>query len=89
MPLHPFTQHRVDARLPPRACSSEMPQYLRRQTDVSMHLRIGLLWSAAGAGKRTLCWTHYLATNRDFGAIELLIGPLRRIVGVNPRTLKR
>src|SRR6516225_10860983 len=54
MSLHPLTQDLVDARLPPRAGGSEVPQHLRGQTDVGMHLRIGFLRSTARASKRAL-----------------------------------
>jgi hypothetical protein len=84
MPLHPIAQNLVDARLPTRAHGSEMPKHLRRESDVDVHLRIGLSGATARTRERALRRTHYLAADRDLGTLELLLCPLRRIVRVNP-----
>ena len=83
-PLDPFPQHLIDACLPAWAGCPEMAQHLRRQANMRMYLRIGLLRPAARASKRALRRAHDLAADCQLSAIKLLFCPLWRFVWVNP-----
>src|SRR5437867_3068039 len=84
MLLNPFAQHLIDSRLPAGSGRPKIPEHLGGEANVRVDLRIGLLRPAARARECALGSVHNFAADSNFGTLELLFCPFRRIVRINP-----